>query len=54
MKSNKMRSYTTTGFDSDVYGQIVEKLRTAPEGTSFHDVVNDVLRKGLGMDEGGE
>jgi hypothetical protein len=53
-KPNNRRSYTSTGFDSDVYARIIEELQGAPEGTSFHDVVNDTLRKGLGMDAGGD
>lgn len=50
---NNPRSYTLTGFDSDVYFRIIEELRVAPKGTSFHDVVNNTLRKGLGMDDTG-
>jgi hypothetical protein len=49
---NNPRAYTVTGFDSDVYIRIIEELRMAPKGTSFHDVVNNTLRKGLGMDGG--
>lgn len=51
---NNPRAYTLTGFDSDVYIRIIEELRMAPNGISFHDVVNDTLRKGLGMDTGGD
>jgi len=50
---NNPRSYEMVGLDSDVYLRIIDELHIAPKGTSFHDVVNDILRKGLGMDEGG-
>ena len=48
----KIQVNKTTGFRSDVLSAIVARCET--ENREWNDIVDEIMRKGLGMGAGGE